>query len=223
MYLLGMIFLGAYEHSSSCSINVNKDAFLNVEDFWTESGYDYLTVNDVEYSGTSGPQDIVVSAGDFIYFYSDSSFSYSGFAICAITTTSNGYDDNAAAYDDDDGDDGASTESDFPVYIIFIAALPFVCFIGSSGIKSYIKNQTSTHSIQQVLPEQFSTASNQASQGQLTLATPPLQAQLSPPIVAFNQAVAEPATFVVSVVSSNQAQDYTTRNVSSPIVAYVVE
>lgn len=221
MKLLLMISVGDYEDSSSCSINVNKNALLDVEDFWTESGYDYLTVNDVEYSGTSGPQDIEVSAGDFIDFYSDVSFAYSGFAICATETLSTDNDDDAAVYDD--GDDGDSTESDFPVYIIFIAALPFVCFIGSSGIKSYMKNQMSTHSIQQVLPEQFSTASNQASQGQLILATPPLQAQLSPPIVAFNQAVAEPATYVVSVVSPNQEQDYTTRNISSPIVAYVVE
>jgi hypothetical protein len=50
--------------------------------FSTESGYDKLTVNGVEYSGTTGPGYVQVAAYNAITWTSDFSSTYSGFEIC---------------------------------------------------------------------------------------------------------------------------------------------
>jgi hypothetical protein len=208
---LSVLITGNYVSSSSCSINVNKDTVLDVEAFATETDYDYLTVNDVDYSGGSGPQDIEVFAGDFIYFDSDSSVSYSGFAICASITGDNDDDE----YDDDFG------ESEFPIYMIFVAAIPFACMAGLCSLKSYIRKYTEiTHSIQRVVPEGPSTALRQATQVQQNASVSPIQQETVQPStsVASNTTAADSRTFVVSVISPSQQEEEGT-----PIVAYVVE
>ncbi|CAE7218497.1 unnamed protein product, partial [Symbiodinium necroappetens] len=72
----------SYPDDSSCSIHVptgNTDA-IQVVSFQTESGYDKLRVNDLDYSGTSGPYGVVPQGT--IGWSSDSSVSGSGWKIC---------------------------------------------------------------------------------------------------------------------------------------------
>jgi hypothetical protein len=70
---------GSYER---CTITAHEAVTLSVTAFDTESGYDVLTVNGVQYSGTTGPGGVQVSAGSTITFTSDGGYEYSGFEIC---------------------------------------------------------------------------------------------------------------------------------------------
>merc|ERR1719277_2445086 len=54
---------------------------LNVLEFDTESGYDFLTVNDQQYSGNIGPDDVLATGT--IHWTSDYSVTKRGWVICA--------------------------------------------------------------------------------------------------------------------------------------------
>jgi hypothetical protein len=68
--------------NQACTITAHEAVMLSVTAFSTESGYDRLTVNGVQYSGTSGPNGVQVAAGSTITFTSDGSVTSSGFEIC---------------------------------------------------------------------------------------------------------------------------------------------
>jgi hypothetical protein len=76
----------AYGNSQACTITVNEAVLLSVTAFSTESGYDRLTVNGVQYSGTNGPGGVQVAAGSTITWTSDSSVTRTGFQICGTGT-----------------------------------------------------------------------------------------------------------------------------------------
>jgi len=70
---------GAYGNNEACTIDANNVPF-KVRSFETESGYDFLTVGGVTYSGTSGP-----AAGSYsgsISWSSDYSVTASGWELC---------------------------------------------------------------------------------------------------------------------------------------------
>ena len=71
-----------YAINQQCTITAREQVTLSVVAFSTETGYDNLTVNGVQYSGTSGPGGVQVVAGATITFTSDHSGVYSGFEIC---------------------------------------------------------------------------------------------------------------------------------------------
>eukprot|EP00959_Pyramimonas_sp_CCMP1952_P257404 5377773-Pyramimonas_sp.AAC.3 len=54
--------------------------------FDTESGYDYLSMNGVDYSGniTNGPAGVTVNTGTFITWRSDRNVERAGFEICGV-------------------------------------------------------------------------------------------------------------------------------------------
>jgi hypothetical protein len=73
-----------YGNSESCAIVVGADASLVVQWFSTESDYDVLTVNGVQYSGSGvGLSGVVVHAGGVISWSSDVSVNDAGFSICS--------------------------------------------------------------------------------------------------------------------------------------------
>ena len=79
-----------YDVNQQCNITVaaHEQVTLSVAAFDTESGYDFLTVNDVQYDHLSGPDGVQVAAGASITFISDGSKTRSGFDICgALLTT----------------------------------------------------------------------------------------------------------------------------------------
>jgi hypothetical protein len=73
-----------YANYESCTITVaaHEQVTLSVVAFSTESGYDKLTVNSVQYSGATGPGGVQVAAGSTITFTSDGSTVRSGFEVC---------------------------------------------------------------------------------------------------------------------------------------------
>jgi len=73
-----------YSDSERCSIVVGADVSLVVQSFATEAGYDFLTVNGYQYSGSGeGLNGLVVRAGDVITWEADSVVSDAGFSICS--------------------------------------------------------------------------------------------------------------------------------------------
>ena len=70
---------GSYGNNEACAIDANNVAFT-VDAFSTESGYDFLTVGGVQYSGSSGP-----ASGSYsgtISWSSDYSVTNSGWKLC---------------------------------------------------------------------------------------------------------------------------------------------
>ena len=73
-----------YGNSESCAIVVGTDVSLVVQSFATESGYDLLSVNGVQYSGSGeGLNGLVVRAGDVFIWRSDYYGNGAGFSICS--------------------------------------------------------------------------------------------------------------------------------------------
>jgi hypothetical protein len=76
-----------YANSQLCTITTHEAVMLSVTAFSTEAGFDRLTVNGVQYSGTTGPDGVHVSAGSTITWTSDGSVRGAGFEICGEAPT----------------------------------------------------------------------------------------------------------------------------------------
>jgi hypothetical protein len=77
-----------YDADGRCTFTVSahEAVMLSVTAFETEERYDWLEVNGVQYSGTSGPENVQVPEGGTVTFFSDDSESRSGFEICGSST-----------------------------------------------------------------------------------------------------------------------------------------
>ena len=74
---------GNYGNNERCVITAARDMIVHAEaGYTTESGFDYLTINGNDFSGATGPADIVLATGDTITWYSDSSVNSGGWTIC---------------------------------------------------------------------------------------------------------------------------------------------
>ena len=71
-----------YTSNERCDFSVAVGGVLNIVSFETESGYDKMTIGGVIYMGSDGPADVVISAGETITWYSDSSVTRAGYEIC---------------------------------------------------------------------------------------------------------------------------------------------
>jgi len=79
-----------YNINEICKIKVTENGTLNVKSFFTEPIYDFLTVNNIQYSSTTGPDGINIYKNDIIEFWSDYSVVSQGFEICYETIFSGG-------------------------------------------------------------------------------------------------------------------------------------
>ena len=61
----------SYSSNDICAVKMLKPGFLNATSFSTEYSYDFLSVGDMLYSGTRGPQHLFTPAGTFVNFSSD--------------------------------------------------------------------------------------------------------------------------------------------------------
>ena len=71
-----------YNNNQQCAITAREQVTLSVTAFDTEVGWDKLTVNGVQYSGSTGPEGVQVAAGSTITWTSDDADFFSGFEIC---------------------------------------------------------------------------------------------------------------------------------------------
>jgi hypothetical protein len=74
--------IGGHGNAESCTITAQSDLLLTSAYFSTESGFDYVTVGGVGYSGTTGPDGIPMVAGSTISWASDGSVTAGGFTLC---------------------------------------------------------------------------------------------------------------------------------------------
>ena len=75
-------YQSTYGNLQQCFITAHEAVTLSVVAFSTESRYDELIVNGVQYSGTTGPEGVQVAAGSTITWTSDDADFFSGFEIC---------------------------------------------------------------------------------------------------------------------------------------------
>ena len=78
-------YQSTYGNLQQCFITAHEAVTLSVVAFSTESWYDELIVNGVQYSGTTGPDGVQVAAGSTITWRSHSTGA--GFEICGETLT----------------------------------------------------------------------------------------------------------------------------------------
>jgi len=71
-----------YDNNEYCSFRTTESGRLSVVLFATESGYDYLKVNGVRYSGDTSPDAIEVAANSEIIWNSSGTINDQGFEIC---------------------------------------------------------------------------------------------------------------------------------------------
>ena len=74
-----------YGDNQQCTITAHEAVTLSVTAFSTESCCDALTVNGVQYCGTSGPDGVQVVADSTIAFSSDSVGNRTGFEVCGAS------------------------------------------------------------------------------------------------------------------------------------------
>ena len=73
---------GAHGNNERCTVSVRVYGRLTATQFRTESGYDYVTIGGVRYSGTAGPNNVAVSAGSTFTWETDGSVTDEGWTIC---------------------------------------------------------------------------------------------------------------------------------------------
>jgi hypothetical protein len=74
---------GEYGNDERCLMHAMMTVTLSASAFNTEHGFDYVTIGGTLYSGTSGPNGVVMAAGETFTWFSDASNTRSGFVICA--------------------------------------------------------------------------------------------------------------------------------------------
>merc|ERR1719482_1149771 len=77
---------GQYTNNERCAVRANAPFLVSATTFATERYYDYLTIGGRTYSGSAGPANVRVAAGDELRWSSDGSVVAQGFTVCAHTT-----------------------------------------------------------------------------------------------------------------------------------------
>jgi hypothetical protein len=62
---------GPHGNNEDCTIQANVDLVASAIEFVTEAGFDWVSIGGVQYSGTSGPSQVLMSAGDTMVWRSD--------------------------------------------------------------------------------------------------------------------------------------------------------
>ena len=72
-----------YGNDERCAFRAEGIISVSATTFDTETKWDYITIGGTRYSGTSGPSDAVMAAGETIAWDSDEDTTAGGFVICA--------------------------------------------------------------------------------------------------------------------------------------------
>jgi hypothetical protein len=74
---------GQYGNNERCTFRATKTLYAYATDFSLEPKYDKIWLGNSSYSGTSGPNNVLMMAGDTIGWSTDESVTYGGWVICA--------------------------------------------------------------------------------------------------------------------------------------------
>ena len=73
---------GDHGNGELCTIRVAARGFVTASEFDTESGYDWVTIGDAQYQGSTGPISVAVAANSTFTWRSDGSVTNAGWTIC---------------------------------------------------------------------------------------------------------------------------------------------
>jgi hypothetical protein len=74
---------GVHASNEYCSMTVVEDVYLDVVQFDTEQRYDFIEIGSTRWSGTTGPDNEILTQGTVVQWVSDVSGHNQGFVICA--------------------------------------------------------------------------------------------------------------------------------------------
>ena len=77
--------VGSHGNSETCTIRAMQPLFATSTYFFTETYWDYVTINTTRYSGSNGPTNVMMAVGDTLQWYADTSITAGGFTICGTT------------------------------------------------------------------------------------------------------------------------------------------
>ena len=78
--------IGSHGNQEACIMQATQDLYLTATYFQTENYWDYIQIGTTRYSGTNGPANVMMAAGDQFSWYADFSITRGGFVICGSTT-----------------------------------------------------------------------------------------------------------------------------------------
>ena len=73
---------GAHGNNEACTIHVDVAGTLTATQFDTEHEYDYVTIGEISYHGSTSPSGVAVAAGSNFTWRSDGSVVNAGWTIC---------------------------------------------------------------------------------------------------------------------------------------------
>ena len=74
---------GDYGNNENCTVKAVRPLVVNAEEFGTEFGWDYLTIDGTQYHGSEGPQGLLLDPDAELTWSSDGSVTSTGFTLCA--------------------------------------------------------------------------------------------------------------------------------------------
>ena len=82
---------GNHGNAERCTVQATSALYATATHFNTERCCDHVTIDGTRYSGTTGPVNVAMAAGDTLAWYADGSITRDGFTICATTATTRGF------------------------------------------------------------------------------------------------------------------------------------
>ena len=73
-------------NNENCVVQATQALYAHATSFLTETYFDYITINNTRYSGSTGPVNVRMNAGQTMSWYSDYSVTADGFNICGYYT-----------------------------------------------------------------------------------------------------------------------------------------
>lgn len=113
----GKCFTSEYHYSDNehCYVIVLEDCFFKVNRFSLETDYDYLYIDGIGYTGSSGPDGIGVHEDNIIIFTTDGSVSDDGFDICCTYTPSPTFEETIVLQNGNDSNEGIVWLNGLPI------------------------------------------------------------------------------------------------------------
>ena len=68
--------VGSHANEEFCQIIANRQLYASATLFDTETFFDYITLGGIRYSGSVGPSNVLMAAGDTMTWFADFSVTY---------------------------------------------------------------------------------------------------------------------------------------------------
>ena len=72
----------SHGNNEACVIRTSRALYATATYFATQLTYDYVEISGTQYSGTSGPTNVLMHAGDTLGWHANGAIAYGGWTIC---------------------------------------------------------------------------------------------------------------------------------------------